>query len=37
MKEDFIVQGFNIPPHPREVVLNAKTTFKIQLEFLFID
>src|SRR6056300_1187665 len=25
MKEDFIVQGFNIPPHPKGVVLNGKT------------
>ncbi len=25
MKEDFIVQDFNIPPHPKGVVLNGKT------------
>ena len=25
MKEDFIVQGFNTPPHPKGVVLNGKT------------
>ena len=31
MKEDFIVQDFNIPPHPKGVVLNGKT---VRLESL---
>jgi len=25
MKEDFIVQDFNIPPHPKGVALNGNT------------
>ncbi len=25
MKEDFVVEGFNVPPHPKGMVLNGKT------------
>ena len=34
MKEDFIVQDFNIPPHPKGVVLNGKT---VRLEPLNVE
>jgi len=34
MKEDFIVQDFNIPPHPKGVVLNGKT---VRLESLNVE
>ena len=34
MKEDFIVQDFNIPPHPKGVVLNGKT---VRLESLNLE
>ena len=34
MKEDFFVQGFNAPPHPKGIVLNGKT---VRLEPLNVE
>ena len=34
MKEDFIIHDFNIPPHPKGVVLNGKT---VRLEPLNVE
>jgi RimJ/RimL family protein N-acetyltransferase len=34
MKEDFVVEGFNVPPHPKGMVLNGKT---VRLEPLNVD
>ena len=34
MKEDFVVQSFNAPPHPNGIVLNGKT---VRLEPLNVE